>query len=196
MSEILLLIREILRIDILVGFGFYSIIYFIFKAIYKDKKWLADFDKSAIRTVIYIGIIWFVLWLIGTVAYYFELKDELQREEYYNELTGQYAYAFWIQPLLWLLLTQLFRVKFVTKYLISRIIISLLFIVTIERFIILVTTFHRDYLPSDWSFGYNFTLNPYWILIGWISKILIFIILTLIYHFGIIKIKNALQQRV
>lgn len=184
-----------MRIDILAGFGFYSIFYFIFKAFFKNKKWLTDFDKSAIRTVIYIGIIWFVLWLIGTVSYYFELENELHREEYYSEFTRKYAYAYWVQPLLWLLLTQLFRIKFVTKYLITRIIFSLFFVVTIERFIILVTSFHRDYLPSDWSFGYNFTLNPFWILIGWISKILIFIMLTLVYHFGIIKIKNALQQR-
>ncbi len=127
---------------------------------------------------------------------YFRLETELQREEYYNELTEKYAYAFWVQPLLWLLLTQLFWLKFVAKYLITRITISLLFVVTIERFIILITTFHRDYLPSNWSFGHNFTLNPYWVLIGWISKILIFIVLTLIYHFGIIKLKNALRHLV
>ncbi|WP_046746157.1 hypothetical protein [Kordia zhangzhouensis] len=196
MSEFLLFIRDILRIDILVGFGFYSISYFIIKDFFKDKKWLADFDKSAIETVIYIGIIWFVLWLFGTISNYFELETELQKEEYCNEQIGKYAYAFWVQPLFWFILTQLFRLKFVTKYLITRIIISLLFVITIERFIILITSFHRDYLPSDWSFGYNFTLNPYWILIGWMANILIFIVLTLIYHFGIKKIKNAFQQRI
>lgn len=194
MSEILLLIRDILRIDVLVGFGLYSIFFFTIRGFFKEEKVLVDFDKSAIRIVIYVGIIWFVLWLIESISYYFELETELEKEEYRNQLTGKYAYSFWIQPLLWLLLTQLFRIKVVTKFLIARIIISLMFVVTIERFIILVTSFHRDYLTSDWSIGYNLTLNPYWVLISWISKILIFLVLTLIYHFGIRKIKNVLQQ--
>ncbi|ARN76829.1 hypothetical protein BST97_01785 [Nonlabens spongiae] len=100
MSEILLIIRDLLRIDILVGFGFYSIIYFLIKLFLRNKKWLADFDKSAIQTVIYVGIAWFVLWLIGLISYYFELDNNLLRREYYDQLTNKYTFAVWAEPLL------------------------------------------------------------------------------------------------
>lgn len=190
MSDVALIISEIIRIDILIGFGFYSIIFFILKQFLRHNNALVAFDKSAIKVVIYFGIIWFILWLTRTISFYFELETEIEKQEYYNELTGTHIYAIWIQPLFWLFLSQLFRIRIVAKYLITRIIICILFVVTIEDLIILITSIHRDYQPSDWSISFNFTINPYWTLINWLFITIVFIILTLVYHFFIKMIKR------
>lgn len=148
-----------------------------------------DFDKSALQVIIYGGIVWLLLWLISIFSYYMKL-DGIDKSEYYNRLTGQYSYGIWIQPIFWFLLTQLYRIKFIKRFLIFRIAISLLFVVTLERFVILATSLHRDYLPNDWTWGINLTLNPYWLFLGWVGKILIFLLLVTLYHFAKRKIKT------
>ena len=194
MSDVTLITNEIIRIDILIGFGFYSIIIFILKQFLNNNKALLEFDKSAIKVVIYFGIIWFILWLTSTISFYFELETEIEKQEYYNELTGNYKYAIWIQPLFWLFLSQLFRINIIAKYLIIRIMICVLFVMTIEEIIILIISIHRDYLPNNWSIGFNFTINPYFTLINWLFKIFFFVILTLIYHFSKKTIQYITKQ--
>lgn len=175
----------------LLGFGVYSIFYFILKNIFKESKALAEFDKSAIRVVLYVGIIWFAVWLFGLYSYYSNLELEPEQLEYLNYITGKYAFPFSFQPLFWLSLTQLFRLKFVRMYLFFRIVISILFAVSIEKLIIWTTLFHRDYLPSDHIVGINFTISPKWYLLEWIIKILTFIVLTISYHIIRLSYKKA-----
>ncbi len=196
MSETLLFLTDFFRIDIFVGFGFYSIIYFSLRLLLKNETFITEFDESAVQTVVYGGVIWLCLWVIETFVYYYGLENEIEKNGYYEYLTGKYSYGIWTQSIFWFLLTQLYRIKIIRRFLIFRIIISLFFTITYERFVIIVTSLHKDYLPSNWTMGYNFTLTPYWIFLGWISKILIFILLVMLYHFVIRKIKNALQQNV
>lgn len=196
MKEALHLVTDIIRIDIFVGFGFYSILYFIIKAFLKEKKNLKEFDKSAVQTVIYGGIIWFILWLTRNILFYFEPEGELIRWNSSEDLTPEYTYHSFIQPLIWFTLTQLFRIKLISRYLINRVVISLLFVVPIEIFVILLTSFHRDYFPNDWSnWSINRTIGMQWILLGFIPRILTFIFATFIYHFGIRKLKKLIAYK-
>jgi molybdopterin-containing oxidoreductase family membrane subunit len=63
---------------------------------------------------------------------------------------ARYWWALWIQPIIWLSVTQLVRIDSVKRSIIARIAISWLLIVSFERFVIIMTSFHRDYVPSGW----------------------------------------------
>lgn len=193
MSEIIDFIVKFIRIDIFVGFGFYSIIYFLLLLYLKDKTLIIEFDKSAVQLIIFGGIVWFVLWLIGTLIFYLEL-DGIEKSEYYEQLIGKYSYGTWIQPIFWLILTQLYRINFIKRFLFFRLAISLLFVLTFERFVIIVTSLHRDYLPSNWTLKTDLELSAeYWIL-GLLAKVLIFIATASIFHFGRKKIKTLYNK--
>ncbi|MCB9261277.1 MAG: hypothetical protein H6607_02720 [Flavobacteriales bacterium] len=165
------------------------------KAFLKDKKTIEELDKSAVQLIIFLGFVWLAFWFIGALAFYFGLEDETIKAEYYERFTGKYAFALWIQPMFWFLLTQAYRIRFIRKHLIPRIIISLLFVVTIERFTLIVTTLHRDYLPSSWASNNEFGMDMKYPIVGLLGKILVFLAVVCLYHFGVKKIKNALYQR-
>ncbi|MEP1486798.1 MAG: hypothetical protein ABJK28_00065 [Algibacter sp.] len=190
MSEILNFITDFIRIDIFVGFGFYSIIYFLLRVFLKNKNFISEFDKSAVQLIINLGFVWLVLWLIGTLVFYLGLENEIEKAEYYERLTGKYAYGIWIQPIFWFLLTQAYRIKFIKKYLVFRIFISLLFVVTFERFVILITSLHRDYLPSSWTLNNEYGIDTGYLISGLLGKILVVLVVISLYHFGIKKIKT------
>lgn len=186
MTDTFTFITDIIRLDIIIGFGLYSILFFIIKLFIEKKEFIIQFDENACKIAIYSGIIFAILWLIGMYSYYFSLTDELEKTSYVQRLTGKYWFGYWLQPLFWILLTQLLRIRLLRKNLIFRIIMSLLFVITFERFIIIVTSFHRDYLPSSWSMNLSITE----IIGGLTSKILIFIVLVSIFHFGKQKVKT------
>ncbi|WMI68217.1 hypothetical protein [Mangrovimonas sp. YM274] len=166
------------------------------RALLKDKTVLSDFDKSAVQLIIYLGFVWIILWLFGIMVFYLGLENENEKVEYINRLTGKYAYAIWIQPIFWFLLTQTYRIRFIKKYLINRIIISLLFVITFERFVILVVTLHRDYLPSSWTLNKEYGIDTGVMVAGLLGKILVSLVVFCLYHFGMKKLKNVVQHRV
>ncbi|HCQ11742.1 MAG TPA: hypothetical protein DIU01_00410, partial [Flavobacterium sp.] len=92
-----------------------------------------------------------IIWFSASIFNYFIEMDEEQKIQFIQRLTGKYSFGLWLQPLFWVLLTQLLRIKLVRKFLIFRLFISISFIVTFERFVIFYTSFYRDYLPSSWT---------------------------------------------
>ncbi|AWH72684.1 hypothetical protein DCS32_00400 [Dokdonia sp. Dokd-P16] len=182
---------NVLRIDLFYTFGFYSIIYFITTRFSKDITLLNKFDKYAVNAIISGGIIWFSLWLIGTFLWYFELNDELDKIDYIDRIFySDYSFYYWGQNIFWLILTQLFRLKKISKKLILRILTSLMFVLTFERIIILITTIHRDYLPSSWSMDNEFGFVTNNLALNLTIKLLTFITLVLIISYGSKKIKT------
>lgn len=190
MGDIISFITDFIRIDLFVGFGFYSILYFLLKTFMKDQTFLPKFDNRAVQLIIHLGFVWFALWLLGIWIYYLELQNGIEKDDYYNRLTGKYAFAIWAQPIFWFLLTQAYRIKFINKYLIFRVIISLLFVVTFERFVILVTSLHRDYLPSSWTLNSPFEMETGYLIAGLLGKIIVVLTSICLYHFGIERIKK------
>ena len=82
----------------------------------------------------------------------------------YNRMTGPYAWAYWLLILCNVLAPQLiwfkrFRTNLVVLFIMS-IIVSLG--MWLERFVIIVTSLHRDFLPSSWAMysptGWDFSM--------------------------------------
>lgn len=141
------------------GFGTTTLIAIVFSIIKSTnlREFLSKFINTSIRIISVLGIIYFFYYLIDFIVFY--SSDEAT---VFNErAVGPYAWAYWmmlIRPFVFCLLTQLFWIKKIqnTKWLIF---LNTLFIFIIvlgsganfERFVILLTSFHRDYLPSSWS---------------------------------------------
>ncbi len=174
MSEILDFLTDFIRIDIFVGFGWYSMLYFLLKWVVKDKTVISDFDKSAVQLVVYGGFIWLTLWLTKTGFFY--LESEINRVKYSGHVG-------WIEAIFWFLLTQLYRINPVRRFLVFRILISLLFLLTVERFVILLTLFHRDYLPDTWGLFSDFEDGFFALLLVVLIKIGFFLLTVSLYRF-------------
>lgn len=103
---------------------------------------------------------------------------------------GKYWFGYWVQPLLWISITQLLRIKAIKKNIILRILFSILLIHSIERIIIIITSFHRDYLPSSWTMYSDFQLYPSNIMLSLLLKIILFLTFVGIFHLINKKIKS------
>jgi molybdopterin-containing oxidoreductase family membrane subunit len=104
------------------------------------------------------GMEFFISWYSGS---------EFESFTFINRLFGPFAWSYWIMVTCNVVSPQLFWVK---KF---RTSIPIMFIIGIfvnigmwfERFVIIVTSLHRDYLPSSWAY-YRPTLIDFGLLIG------------------------------
>lgn len=145
------------------GFCFTSLLSYFF-SLSKSENIKAinnNFFNQSIKFIRIVGIIY----LIYTISYYIYYLNFIISEDDYlsskNRATGPYAWAYWImilRSLIFSSLTQLFWLKkFKNKGFSNFILTFFIFIILlfsgvfIERFIIIITSFHRDYLPSSWK---------------------------------------------
>jgi hypothetical protein len=177
---------DFIRIDILFSFGYYSLIFFILKWISFKKEYILDFDNFACKLVVYLGILFTIVWILSIFYYYFVIANEVELKSFADRLTGTYSFGIWLQPLFWLILTQLLRINFFKNSFIFRIVISFSFVITFERFAIIMTSLDRDYLPLSWSFGFSWLE----LLLSFPLRIFEFIFVVLIFKNSSNLIKN------
>lgn len=188
-------ILDFIRVDLIIGFGWYSILFFIFRLFKYKKEFFVEFDKQACKTVAFLGIAYGIVWIIAVSLTYFSVMNEEEKTQFIHRLTGPYSFGYWFQPLFWVMLTQLLRIRFVRRFLIFRLLICISFILTFERFVIIVTSLHRDYLPSSWSlYNYGFGIKWWEFLLSFIVKIIEFAIIVFTFKYAkqsILKFKTA-----
>ncbi len=173
------------------GFCFTSLIsYFLSLSKSENIKLLNEnFFKQSIKCIRVFGII-YLIYTLSYSIYYFNFV--ISKEDYLstkNRATGSYALAYWfmlLRPIVFSLLTQLLWLKiFLKKSFANFILTFIIFIVVlfsganIERFIILITSLHRDYLPSSWKL---YDPSDLWHLIP-LSIFAFFIVRIVIYSF-------------
>jgi Ni/Fe-hydrogenase subunit HybB-like protein len=80
--------------------------------------------------------------------------NEYERYVFKNRATGPYGWAYWIMLCCNVLAPQLFWFKRLRTSLPVMFVVSILINVGMwfERFVIIVTSLHRDYLPSSWGY--------------------------------------------
>ncbi len=78
---------------------------------------------------------------------------EAEQYAFINRAFGPYAWAYWSMMTCNVISPQLFWFKKIRVNLVSTFIISIIVNIGMwfERFVIIVTSLHRDYLPSSWS---------------------------------------------
>jgi molybdopterin-containing oxidoreductase family membrane subunit len=88
------------------------------------------------------------------VAWYGQVQPEWYA--FYNRVTGPYWWAYWSMMTCNVISPQLFWIKKIRTSIVSTFILSIIVNIGMwfERFVIIVTSLHRDYLPSSWSMFY------------------------------------------
>lgn len=177
-------ILQFIRIDLILGFGWYSVLFFTLKLFKYKKDLLTEFDKDACKAFVFLGILFAIVWLLAVTVDFVVIMTEEEKTQFLNRLTGEYSFGIWLQPLFWLILTQLVRFNIIRKFLFFRILIVVPFIITFERFVIIVTSLHRDYLPSSWTV-YNYIGFTWWeFLLSTLLKAIEFSLIVFVYKYA------------
>ncbi|ELR70830.1 Molybdopterin oxidoreductase [Fulvivirga imtechensis AK7] len=89
----------------------------------------------------------FIAWYSGVEAEFYA---------FYNRATGPYWWAYWTMMTCNVISPQLFWVKKIRTNIAATFILSIIVNIGMwfERFVIIVTSLHRDYLPSSWAMFY------------------------------------------
>ncbi len=119
-------------------------------------------DYITIKHVEYMNIIIILTGSIVGIAYLTELfiawYSGVPAEQYafLNRATGPYAWAYWTMMTCNVISPQLFWFKKIRTNLWATFILSIVVNIGMwfERFVIIVTSLHRDYLPSSWAMFY------------------------------------------
>jgi Ni/Fe-hydrogenase subunit HybB-like protein len=105
-------------------------------------------NKIIIATGSIVGVAYitelFMAWYSGVIY---------EQYAFINRATGPYWWAYWIMMTCNVITPQLFWFKKIRRNLIATFVISIFINIGMwfERFVIIVTSLHRDYLPSSWT---------------------------------------------
>lgn len=133
----------------------------------------------------YMNIVIMVTGSIVGVAYLSELfvswysGVEYEQYAFINRFSGPYWWAYWSMMTCNVISPQLMWFKKLRTSLLFTFIISIVVNIGMwfERFVIIVTSLHRDYIPSSWTY-----FHPTWVDIGiFIGTIGIFFVLFLLF---------------
>jgi hypothetical protein len=173
----------ILRVDLFIAFGFYSLFYVVLATFIKNPV-LAVIDKTATKLIAFIGIVFLLCWLTLVIANFIEISSP-ERDYILDRMFGRYWFGFWMQPMVWITMTQLLRMEKVRKFKALRLLFSFFFILTIEQFTLFTISFHRDF---DSPFIHFSAVD---IVLGIALKLVLFLSLVGVYYF----VENEVKKR-
>lgn len=186
MMDLISFIMEFIRVDIFYGYALFSIAFIIASFFIKNKDFIDKSNDASNKVVIYSGIVYFICLVLFIVEIYF--SDESK-----SYMFSKYWYFPWLQPLFWIVITQLLWIRKIANSRILRIVFSLFLLISFEMMVILLSSFHRDYLPSSWSF--TETNRPVVLYLELLFhaflKISIFCLLSYVYYMISQKIKRS-----
>ncbi|MEO8237216.1 MAG: hypothetical protein ABI793_00840 [Flavobacterium sp.] len=188
MTEKIIFTLHVITQDFFTAFGLFTILY-LFLSIFIKKQILHQTDEEANKFISFIGILYLIIWIAGIIVE-FNILNEEDKISMLNRIFGKYWFGFWIQPLLWVAITQLLRFKKIRKNILLRLFFSVLLMISIEKMVIISTSFHRDYLPSSWTMYNELDIYPSNLILSVLMKICMFLIFVGIFHFVNNRIKS------
>ncbi|PIF31137.1 hypothetical protein CLU81_1617 [Flavobacterium sp. 9] len=188
MTERIIFTLQVIQIDFFTAFGLFTILYFL-TSIFTKNQFIKNVDEESNRFISFIGILYLIIWSVGLFVELNILNAE-EKSQLLNQMFGKYWFSFWLQPLLWILISQLLRFKFIRKSILLRLLFSILFIFSIEKLVIIFTSFHRDYLPSSWTINNDLGIYPSNLLLELLMKITVFFLFVGIFFLINQKINN------
>jgi molybdopterin-containing oxidoreductase family membrane subunit len=116
-------------------------------------------DYITIYHIELMNIIIIVTGSIVGIAYITELfiswysGVEYEGYAFYNRVQGPYAWAYWSMMTCNVISPQLFWIKKIRTSIVATFVLSIIVNIGMwfERFVIIVTSLHRDYVPSSWT---------------------------------------------
>lgn len=107
-------------------------------------------DRTAIFLVRLTGIAYLIIYLTRLYVDYTGYNaGGVSDSVTVSRLTGPYWFAYWAYMLFYPISTQLLWIKKFRESRWIRFVLGLLFLFSYEKFVILITSFHRDYLFGD-----------------------------------------------
>lgn len=174
MTEELFFTLQAIQIDFFTAFGLYTFLYF-FLSIFIKNPILKKIDTKTNAFISFVGIVYLLVWITGILV---ELNNlnQADRNELIHRMFGKYWFGYWVQPILWVLLTQLLRFQIIQKKFFIRILFSIFLILSIEQMVIIITAFHRDYLPSSWTMYNDLDIYPSNYILALFLKVFVFLV--------------------
>ncbi|MDW3650363.1 MAG: NrfD/PsrC family molybdoenzyme membrane anchor subunit [Bacteroidia bacterium] len=149
------------------GFGMVQTLMIITRKVYKLENYITmDHMESIAKIVLATGtLVGFAYMTEFFTAWYSGVMWE--RYIFINRAFGPYAWAYWIMFSCNMIVPQLFWFKKIRTNMTVTFIMSIFVNIGMwfERFVIIVTSLHQDFLPSSWTM-YTPTITEYGILIG------------------------------
>ena len=161
------------------GFAMVSLLLIILRKVCKLEAYITLKHIELMNTVMLVA------GSIVAVAYLTEFftamrsHSEFEKYIFLNRATGDYAWAFWTMIICNVVLPQLLWFKKLRRSITFSVGVALVVCVGMwfERFVIIVTSLHRGYLPSSWTM-----FSPTWVDIGiFVGTLGFFFLLFLLY---------------
>jgi molybdopterin-containing oxidoreductase family membrane subunit len=138
------------------GFAMVLTLMIITRAVYKLEDYITlehieTMNKIIILTGSIVGVAYltefFIAWYSGV---------EYESYCFVNRATGPYWWAYWSMMTCNVISPQLFWIRKIRRSIAATFIISIIVNIGMwfERFVIIVSSLHRDYLPSSWAMFY------------------------------------------
>ena len=161
------------------GFAMVSLLLIILRKVCKLEAYITLKHIELMNTVMLVaGNIVAVAYL---TEFFMAMRSHSEFEKYIflNRATGDYAWAFWTMIICNIVLPQLLWFKKLRRSITFSVCVALVVCVGMwfERFVIIVTSLHRGYLPSSWTM-----FSPTWVDIGiFVGTLGLFFLLFLLY---------------
>ena len=161
------------------GFAMVSLLLIILRKVCKLEAYITLKHIELMNTVMLVaGSIVAVAYL---TEFFMAMRSHSEFEQYvfHNRATGAYAWAFWTMIICNIVLPQLLWLKKLRRSITFSVCVALAVCVGMwfERFVIIVTSLHRGYLPSSWTM-----FSPTWVDIGiFVGTLGFFFLLFLLY---------------
>ena len=161
------------------GFAMVSLLLIILRKVCKLEAYITLKHIELMNTVMLVaGSIVAVAYL---TEFFMAMRSHSEFEKYvfHNRATGDYAWAFWTMIICNIVLPQLLWFKKLRRSITFSVCVALVVCVGMwfERFVIIVTSLHRGYLPSSWTM-----FSPTWVDIGiFVGTLGFFFLLFLLY---------------
>lgn len=136
--------------------------------------------KTAYKILPPIGLMYFVSLLLNYLIDFFKSYFsgvEYTQYAFLNRITGPYCVVYFFIFFKILVITQLFRIKKIIGLNWIVFLLSILLVVSVERIVIILTSFHRDYLPSSWTIATNDVIETI------IYSLFLFLMITSFIHY-------------
>jgi Ni/Fe-hydrogenase subunit HybB-like protein len=138
------------------GFAMVLTLLLVTRKVFKLEDYITVYHIELMNIVIIItgsivGIAYITEFFI---AWYGQVPAE--QYAFFNRMQGPYWWAYWSMMTCNVISPQLFWIKKIRTSIVATFVLSIIVNVGMwfERFVIIVTSLHRDYLPSSWSMFY------------------------------------------